>query len=150
MKQLYSRQGGLCPAVFMLCNFAEFCLAARRFSSTLICPCSWMHRGLFQCQRNRLTFRPFALRGKLTNWKKTEVLLYLSKKRIQSGQQAEGGLEWLCWNDTFHRQCPTEGQWWGPNAGLDRDFRADFQWVTQAFQFLESLFIYVAFSHQEF
>lgn len=39
----------------MLCNFTQFCLAARRFSSSLICPCSWMHKGIFQCQGDRLT-----------------------------------------------------------------------------------------------
>lgn len=114
IKQLYPRQGGLCPAVFMLCNFTEFCLAARRFSSSLICPCSWMPRGLFQCQRNRLTFRPFALGRNLTNWKTTEVLLCLSRKRIQSGQQAEGGMEWHFAEMTpLTTSCPTEGRWWG-------------------------------------
>lgn len=77
IRQLYPRQDkGLCPSVFMLCNFTQFCLAARRFSSSLICPCSWMHRdgcswmlmdALFHCQRDRLTFRPFALGEELTN-----------------------------------------------------------------------------------
>lgn len=50
-----------------------------------------MHRGLFQYQKDRLTFRPFALGEELTNWKKTEVLLYLSRKRIWSGSRLREG-----------------------------------------------------------
>lgn len=83
-----------------------------------------MHRGVFQCQRDGLIFRPFDLGRELTNWKKTEILLYLSRKRIWNGQQAEGGLEWFCLKDTSpHPDVQLKGSDGDKaNAGRDRDF----------------------------
>lgn len=40
---------------------------------------------LFKVRGASLTFRHLAVGGELTNWKKAEVLLYLRRKRIQSG-----------------------------------------------------------------
>lgn len=94
---------------------------------------------VFHCQRDRLTFRPFALGEELTNWKKTEILFYLSRKSIWSGQQAEGGLGWLCWK--WHLSppwCPPEGHWWG--QAKCRAWQRLSSWLLKLLRFLESLF----------
>lgn len=128
----------------MLCNFTQFCLAARRFSSSLICLCSWMHKGIFQCQGNRLTL---LWEGNSQTEKRLRFFCICQERGFRGSRLREG---WSGFAEVT--PLPTPMSNWravmgtSQMQGLTENFELT---STESLEFLVSL-IYVAFSHQEY